>query len=113
MAKHYYCSKCGVELVYTRRAVPGKGTILDLIEPHECDGYAINEAPDGKETVKEILDKLKPIKFIPDDGKPREANSSQINLWPSVSGDKRSKEHQLTSSAPASLQNLAKGGDPT
>jgi hypothetical protein len=34
--RKYYCSECGKELVITRMAIPRKGVILDLVEPHEC-----------------------------------------------------------------------------
>ena len=37
MAKHYYCAACGKELKVFRKAIPKKGIVLDLVEPHECD----------------------------------------------------------------------------
>jgi len=61
MSKRYYCSVCGTELVHSRKAVPGRGIILDLIDPHECEGYAI-KSPDPKHpSVKDLLEKLKPL----------------------------------------------------
>lgn len=60
MARNFYCSKCGIELVHIRKAVPGKGIILDLIEPHECEGYAIHSAFDDKPTAIEIIESAKP-----------------------------------------------------
>ncbi len=59
--KKVYCSLCGVELRHIRKTVPNKGHILDCIGPHECEGYAVKEAPDGKKTVLQILDALKPV----------------------------------------------------
>jgi hypothetical protein len=61
MANKFYCSKCGIELNHIRKAVKGRGYILDLIDPHECEGYAIIEADDGSKTVLEILNELKPL----------------------------------------------------
>ena len=82
MPRAFYCSKCGVELEHTRKAVPGKGTILDLISPHNCEGYAIKDSDTGKPTVLELLDKLKDIDhlepktdnkpYIPEPGDKRE-----------------------------------------
>lgn len=61
MSKKYYCSICGIELVHSRKAIPGKGTILDLIDPHECEGHSIKSGKFDSPTVKDILDNLKPL----------------------------------------------------
>lgn len=31
-----FCANCGVQLTVIRKAVPSAGTILDLVNPHEC-----------------------------------------------------------------------------
>jgi len=36
MAKFIYCSQCGLKSTVTRKAIPGYGRIIDLIDPHEC-----------------------------------------------------------------------------
>ena len=83
MPRKYYCANCGIELKHTRRAVPGKGHIFDLIIPHECEGYAIATIEDeDKPTVLEILDKLKPVVFI----KEKDDESIKRNIDP---GDRR------------------------
>jgi len=61
MSKKFYCSSCGVELTYSRKAIPGKGHILDLIDPHECEGFAIKSDRFGKPTVLDVLAELKPL----------------------------------------------------
>jgi hypothetical protein len=60
MAK-FYCSTCGVELEHKRRAVPGKGIILDLITPHECEGYSIKSNEFENPTVEDIINSAKPL----------------------------------------------------
>jgi len=59
--RKFYCSKCGIELVHTRKAIPKKGHILDLIDPHECEGFAVKESPDNKPTVLEVIEGLKDL----------------------------------------------------
>ena len=61
MPKQFFCSTCGIELTHHRRAVPGKGTILDLISPHECEGYAVKSNIDEKPTVLEVIEGLKSL----------------------------------------------------
>jgi len=61
MTKKFYCSLCGIELKFTRKAVEGRGEIINLISPHECEGYAIHSAEEGSKTVLDILKELKPI----------------------------------------------------
>ena len=65
----FFCSNCGAQLKHIRKAVPKFGTILDLIEPHECLEVAVDPAQvivaapisesDRDEFVKSLND-LKP-----------------------------------------------------
>ena len=65
----FFCSGCGAQLNHIRKAVPKFGTILDLIEPHECLEVAADPAQviiaapisesDRDEFVKSLND-LKP-----------------------------------------------------
>lgn len=61
MSKKFYCSICGIELTHSRKAIPGKGTILDIIDPHDCEGHAIKSNEFEAPTVKDILNNLKPL----------------------------------------------------
>lgn len=36
MSKIYYCAKCGTQLTVTRKALPGRGWIVELVEYHKC-----------------------------------------------------------------------------
>ena len=57
----FYCSKCGIQLEHSRKAVPGRGLILDLIAPHECEGFSIKSNPNENPTVEEIITKTSPL----------------------------------------------------
>lgn len=34
--KHVYCSNCGMKMLIFRKALPKFGTIIDMVDPHEC-----------------------------------------------------------------------------
>jgi len=34
--RQFYCSQCGKHLTTFRKALPTYGTVIDLIDPHEC-----------------------------------------------------------------------------
>lgn len=36
MAKFVYCSQCGLKSNVGRKAIPGYGRIIDLVDPHVC-----------------------------------------------------------------------------
>lgn len=96
----FYCSSCGCELVRTRQAIPGKGKIIDLIEPHECCGFAYKakEDEDERPTVLDIIDSLKPIGpvRVVSNGKNEEGRYNEP-------GDLRDSKHEPKSSAPKNL----------
>lgn len=94
----FYCSHCGCELVRTRQAIPGKGKIIDLIEPHECCGHAYRAKDDERPTVLDIIESLKPIGPVKvvSDGKNEEGRHNEP-------GDLRDSKHESKSSAPKNL----------
>lgn len=104
MPQKFYCSACGVELTHSRRAVPGKGHIFDLIDPHECEGYAIKTPEDGSGTVVQILDSLQKIEPITSisDGKNEEGRYTGP-------GDRRDDKSKITSTAPSNLLENIRG----
>lgn len=95
MAKKFYCSICGVELIHSRKAIPGKGTILDLIEPHSCDGKAIESGEFDSPTVKDILNNLKPL------GSMEKVSSGKKSTGGTL--DVRDQRDGVRSTAPQSL----------
>jgi len=99
MPKQFYCSICGAELIHTRKAVPGKRMILDLITPHECEGYAIKGNEDSSPTVLDLIESAA-TKFRQEqaDRRTDRPAPSPIN----EPGDRR-KEALVTSTAPQSL----------
>ena len=65
-----YCSKCGIELTHRRSAVPGKGHIFDVVDPHNCEGFAIKANEEEKPTALDVLENLKSLgKTIEDSAK--------------------------------------------
>ena len=91
-----YCSICGIELVHSRKAVPGKGHIFDVVEPHECEGYAIKANEDESPTVMDVLENLKDL------GKTIK-KVSDVSTGPQEPGDRRADKSDITSSAPGNL----------
>ncbi|MBE3140243.1 MAG: hypothetical protein IMZ53_06640 [Thermoplasmata archaeon] len=70
-----FCANCGKQLKLTRKALPGLGTIVDLISYHECseeltpfhiDPSNILEAHpvEGKDKFVQSLNDLKPPQII-------------------------------------------------
>jgi len=102
MPNQFYCSKCGVELIYTRRAVPGKGKILDLISPHECEGYAIKSNELEKPTVLDVLEGLKDLGKTINEG----ADGERHTGFRQPIEDRR--DTKVSSTAPASLSSMIK-----
>lgn len=105
MAKAYYCSVCGIELGHSRRAVPGKGLILDLIDPHECEGHSVKSNPDEAPTVTDVIETLEDLhKAEVID----EKTVGHINV-PGDRRDEKDKKNLETSSAPENLLKNFKG----
>ena len=95
MAKKFYCSTCGIELVYSRKAIPGKGVILDLIDPHNCEGYAVKSGQFDLPTVKDLLGSLKPLGTATKVSRDKEPTGSTLNH--------QDRRDGVRSSAPQSL----------
>ena len=93
-----YCSKCGIELTHSRQAVPGKGHIFDVVDPHVCQGYAIGNNEDGKETVLQVLENLKDL------GKTIEVSDGKNDQgrYPDL-GDRRGDDSKITTTAPGGI----------
>ena len=91
----FYCSSCGIQLDHKRKAVPGKGMILDLISPHECEGYSIKSNEFGNPTAEDLISQAKPL------GKAKVVSSGQDKSQSTFEmGDKRG---DVRSMAPRSL----------
>ena len=101
MPKQFFCSTCGIQLTHSRRAVPGKGTILDLITPHECEGYAIKSNIDESPTVLDVIEGLRDL------SKTTEAISQDRHTGFREGHDEKYGDRRdgiKTSTAPQSLQ---------
>src|SRR4030043_637362 len=71
--KQVFCSECGTRLQVIRKAMPRYGTILDLVNPHECspEPVELDFKPTtytpfilkAKGKFAENLEKLEPTKF--------------------------------------------------
>jgi hypothetical protein len=105
MPKNIYCSKCGVELKYYRQAIPGKGLIIDLVDPHNCEGYAVeskfNDRPTAMDIIKETKNKY--FEQIKENGEKGDLLRSERGLPTNQEpGDKR--QNIVSSTAPRVLQ---------
>ena len=105
MPRKFHCSSCGLELIHSRKAVPGKGLIFDLIAPHECEGYSIKSNIDKKPTVQDILDNLKGVQITIEKATEKISGKRGFPILDD-SGDKR--RDKKTSTAPESLQSNIK-----
>lgn len=93
-----FCSKCGIQLEHRRKAVPGKGIILDLVTPHECEGYSIKANEFDSPTVEDIIAKATPLGKAKLVSRPTDKpNSGQSSF---DMGDRR---NDVRSAAPKSL----------
>jgi hypothetical protein len=111
MSKIYHCACCGQQLDFYRKAVPRKGTILNLIAPHNCESTDIKpleefETVPAPHKPKAELDKLfKSFPFVEKINKDGLADPLPIT-------DRRPKENlrkELNTTAPPNLVDMAKG----
>jgi hypothetical protein len=103
MAKKFYCTECGIELKHVRKTVQGKAIIADMIYPHECQGFAVSECPEGEKTILQIINETNEVgAIIRDDD---EGKSSSLEI-----PDARSPEHQKSSTAPDNIIDRIKQG---
>ena len=104
MAKKYYCSLCGAELTYSCKAVKGKGLIMNLIAPHECEGFSIALNPDGKPTAEEVINAARPFGTL----KKSENQERHTGVRSGFEDNYDDKRDGIKSTAPASLINNMK-----
>ncbi len=60
----FYCANCGKQLSITRKALPKFGTIVDLVQYHEC----------SEEPIPFEIDPTEIVKFVPVEGKDKFVN---------------------------------------
>lgn len=90
MAKTYLCSYCGMELKWTRKSLPNRAIIVDLIDPHECDERHVENITDAE---------------VPTPGQPSVASDEESESDERTPGlldpikDRRSEKH-VKSTAP-------------
>jgi hypothetical protein len=103
MAKKYFCSYCGTPIIVTRRALPNRGVIVELVEPHDCDERNIHNITDDEKPSPRIRDLTQPA--------PSEEKDSLGFPVPDF-GDKRDKS-VIKSTAPTNVLSKVKGGQNT
>lgn len=122
--KHLYCARCGLEVFWTRRALPRMGIILDLVEPHECSDEVT--LPEGVNEVPAPIQRTKPTNLdtmFADFKFGKKLNDLEPAPVPAANplnegpGDKRPKkgerEELVTSTAPIGVLDSVKSAIPT
>ena len=110
MARHYYCSTCGIELILKRKALKNKQIIIDLFDPHFCDEEhkcIANITDDEKPTSireKSIQNDSLRLPSMPDDTIFSDQRAIQFQ---------RQSSKSATSSAPPNLLNQLKSSIPS
>jgi len=92
--KTLHCSNCGMTLNYFRKAMPGHGTIIDLVDQHEC----------LKETIEPNLKPIERSAFEPEnnDNKFVQKLNDLSDRRPT---DQVKKEAVVSSTAPQAILN--------
>ena len=126
MSKQLFCAQCGARLETRRKAVPQKGIIVDLVEPHECGDsdnvFNLEEVESERPTnsgevtnltpQKEMEKKLKIDKMFEGFDFVQKLNKATEIEHPSEPGDLRpnsmQREELQTSSAPLNVLASAK-----
>ena len=120
MAKKYYCAKCGTELAVKAKAIPRAGTVVHLVQPHDCTEDASEETMQSLGLDKEqpsvaeelrINEMFKGFDFV------QKLNKATEVETPSEPGDLRPKssrrEELVTSTAPEGALGAAKSPPPS
>lgn len=102
----FFCSNCGIQLNYTRKAVPKFGTIINLIDPHKCLEIPVDPAevivfssfPQESQKFVESLNKLK---LTREEIKEKPLNSSSIST--ADLRDRRFEKEESKSTAPSTV----------
>ena len=107
MARQFYCSKCGINLKCTRKALKNKMLILDLIDPHECIEGHDHNLKDADRPVDARLD-------FNNSQASKEEVRQQAGLTNLQYTDRRDpkfrrQESEQVSSAPPGILNTIKG----
>lgn len=100
MAKNYFCSNCGTPLKWTRKALPNKQVIVDLIDPHECDASNKTNIEDSETKVDKRYKELRDF---------NERVERSLHPGEEYYEDKRKAEHKK-STAPTNILNQVKAG---
>ena len=127
MSKKYYCAKCGMKLEVIQKANPQKGTVMNLVIPHECEETSFSNLDKDIQSKEvstkgafKILDKKNEAKIdkkidklfneFPFVKKLNKASAEHETVT-QESGDKRGKEHLrnelVVSSAPLNVLDMA------
>lgn len=129
MAKIYHCAVCGKELKVVAKAIPRKGIVMNLVEPHECKSIVEIDMQEAEEKVvgalvkngaeeKDILDASTNEEAADKVAKAFESFPfvKKLNEGPEIEPlpltDRRPKDQhreEVTSTAPTGLLNMAKG----
>ncbi len=101
MSRQFYCSQCGKHLTTFRKALPTYGTVIDLIDPHEC----------SEEPIEFDLTPLHPSSFKPEnvDNKfVQKLNELTPKLNQPKEGKLRDRRNDVPSSAPPNVLGILK-----
>jgi hypothetical protein len=111
MSKLYFCSYCGLELTYSRKALKNKGIIRDLIDPHDCDDSNMENIVDADKPTKGAVTPAESTEVTQEEKKELTNIKDAFDLG---LGDKRDSKHKRESSgespvsAPSSVEQMIK-----
>lgn len=123
MSKKYYCANCGLKIKVIQKANPHKGTVMNLVVPHECEETSFSNLDKDVQPKEvstkgafEVLDKEnekkldKKIDKLFDEFpfvKKLNKTTAEHEVVTQESGDKRNKNHLreelVVSSAPLNV----------
>ena len=105
MSRKFYCSVCGIALSHSRKAVGRE--ILDLVDPHDCEGYAMKAYEGEEPTVKDLLEKMPKQSFTV----PADAEINRDLRPGSVRAEFSDKRTDVKSTAPKRLLDALANGE--
>ena len=113
MARPLYCAGCGKQLLITKKALPSKHEVINLVNPHECviDAVGTEEVvfkeatSEEKKSVEELFESFNFVKKL---NKDEEMDKEKYGPEVAGPGDRRPKEHLReevqTSTAPEGIR---------
>jgi len=114
MPKKVYCAQCGEELLFILKAIPTKGLIITMVEPHTCkeetEEFPYKDEkgaiiPKDKEEKSDVATLFDSFEFV------QKSNKLNKRLTiPQETGDKRSDQVDLNSSAPSNILDVVRSG---